>query len=236
MWTVDLDALGLRDGERVLDLGCGEGRHVHALRCRGGVDVVGADLAHDRVAAARDGLATLSVPQAGSADFLVADALRLPFGDRSFDHVVCSEVLEHLPDYRSALREIDRVLRAGGTLSVSVPRFWPEWLCWRLSAEYHREEGGHVRIFRASRLRGEIEALGLRYQRRHWAHALHTPYWWLQCLLWRRRSRSRLVRAYHRLLVWDLMRRPALTRMMEAALDPVLGKSVVLYFAKDGER
>ena len=65
--------------------------------------------------------------------------------------------------------------------------------------------------------------------RRHWAHALHSPYWWLRCALG---DENWLARLWHRLLVWDLMRAPWLTRRMEALLNPLMGKSVVLYFDK----
>ena len=50
--------------------------------------------------------------------------------------------------------------------------------------------------------------------------------------MWERQERSRLVAAYHRLLVWDLMHRPWITRTLERLLNPVLGKSVVMYFRK----
>ena len=96
----------------------------------------------------------------------------------------------------------------GGALVASVPRYWPERLCWALSDAYHANEGGHIRIFRAARLNRDIEALGFRRYRRHWAHALHAPFWWLKCLLWERQHESRLVALYHRLLVWDLMEGP----------------------------
>lgn len=235
MLTIDLDTLPLDPGRRILDLGCGAGRHLHGLRHRAPVAVIGVDLSLAEVTAARAGLESLPPPaHAGSAGFAVADATRLPFAATSFDAVLCAEVLEHLPDHRSALAEIARVLRPGGLLALSVPRFWPEWLCWRLSRDYPApaSPGGHVRIFRARALRREVEHLGFSWRRGHGAHALHTPYWWLQCALWHRRERSRLVRAYHRLLVWDLTRQPTLLRRLEALLNPILGKSVVLYFER----
>lgn len=235
MLTIDLDALPPGPDRRILDLGCGAGRHLHALRHHGPGLVIGADLSPAEVAAARDGLNGLP-PSAhvGGAGFVVADAGRLPFAGTSFDAVLCAEVLEHLPDHRPALAEIARVLKPGGVLALSVPRFWPEWLCWRLSRDYPApaSPGGHVRIFRAHALRREVERLGFRWRRGHGAHALHTPYWWLHCALWHRRERSRLLRAYHRLLVWDLTRQPALLRRLEALLNPVLGKSIVLYFER----
>jgi hypothetical protein len=66
----------------------------------------------------------------------------------------------------------------------------------------------------------------------HHAHALHSPYWWLKCAVGVRRDDHPLARAYHRLLVWDIMSRPAATRLTERALNPILGKSLVMYAAK----
>lgn len=164
---------------------------------------------------------------------LNADALCLPLADHSVDALVCSEVLEHIPDYRAALDEIRRVLRPGGLLCVSVPRAWPERLCWLLSRDYHQAPGGHLRIFNARRLQAEIERRGFIAYYRHGAHALHAPYWWLQCLFWSTRERNWLVRAWHRLLVWDMLSAPWLTRALERVLNPWLGKSVVLYFRRE---
>ncbi|HYW02884.1 MAG TPA: methyltransferase domain-containing protein [Gammaproteobacteria bacterium] len=234
MQTIDLDLIELSPGDRVLDLGCGEGRHTLAAAMVGGVVAVGLDRSREDLRTSRRKHGELC--NAGVAmdeiGLMAGDALRLPFGDASFDRVICSEVLEHIPDYRAALDEIDRVLRPGGILAVSVPRFGPEWVCWCLSEAYHNVEGGHVRIFRYRRLRRDIEDLGMRCYRRHWAHALHAPFWWLKCLFWEHRDRSRLVALYHRFLVWDLMQRPVFTRTLEALLNPLVGKSVVLYFRK----
>jgi SAM-dependent methyltransferase len=234
MLTMRLAALGLRPGARVLDLGCGEGRHVHALVGLAGVHVVGLDADAPSLAKAAQGLD--QVPRAGGASLLIqGDAFRLPFRDSAFDAVVCSEVLEHLPDVPGALREIDRVLAPGGALAVSVPRAWPERLCWRLApgaGGYADQPGGHVRIFTEASLKAALRAQGFAIRARHFAHALHSPYWWLKTAFWSRRDGHPLVRLYHRFLVWDLMARPRLTRWLEALLDPVMGKSLVLYLAK----
>jgi len=233
MITVDPRKLNLQPGQSVLDLGCGEGRHAIHLLVSEAVDIVAVDLniADLRTACERARPFTELEAVPGHLLFGVADGLQLPFADNTFDVVICSEVLEHIEDYRAVLAEIDRVLKPGGIFAASVPAFFPEWLCWRLSDEYHRVEGGHIRIFRERELRGSIEKLGHRYFSRHKAHALHSPYWWLKCLLWHR-PESRLLAAYHKLLVWDLMQKPPLTRALEKLLDPLLGKSIVLYFVK----
>ena len=113
-----------------------------------------------------------------------------------------------------------------------MPRRWPERVCWLFSKEYHQVPGGHLRIFRASELRTQIEDLGFSHYYRHWAHALHAPFWWLKCLFWNSQEGNWLIKQYHRLLVWDLMERPWLTRTVERILNPLMGKSVVMYFRK----
>jgi SAM-dependent methyltransferase len=234
MQTVDPHYLPLRAGDRVLDLGCGEGRHVIAAQTLQGADAVGVDLFLKDLQTARERHAEFAAahPSPGLFALVAGDAMRLPFPDHSFDAVICSEVLEHVPGWRGAITEIARVLRPGGRLCVSVPRPWCERICWRLSRDYHQTPGGHLRIFSLPMLNSAIERVGFQSYYRHGAHALHTPYWWLQCLLWRRRERSCLLRQYHRLLVWDMMNHPFLTRALERLLNPVLGKSVVMYFYK----
>ena len=65
----------------------------------------------------------------------------LPFADGTFDRVIASEVLEHIPDDTAAMRELARVLRPGGAMAVTVPRCVPEAINWALSDEYHDTPG-----------------------------------------------------------------------------------------------
>src|SRR5207248_11185346 len=109
---------------------------------------------------------------------------------------------------------------------------FPERVCWALSDAYHQVDGGHVRIYRTGQLVRRLRAAGLRPVHRSWAHALHSPYWWLKCAVGVDRQHHPLVDAYHRFLAWDLMRRPWSTRLAERLLNPVLGKSLVLYLVK----
>ncbi len=232
MLTVDLARAQVGPGARVLDLGCGAGRHAFAC-LRAGARVVALDRAGAEVAGAAGMLAAMSA--AGEAGVgggwaaLAGDAGRLPFPDSCFDVVIAAEVLEHLPDDRAAVDELARVLRPGGVLALSVPRFGPELVNWALSARYHGVEGGHVRIYRRSQLRRRLAAAGLSVAGSHHAHALHSPYWWLRCLVGVERGDQRLVAAYHRLLVWEIERRPLVLRVLDRALNPLIGKSLVLY-------
>jgi SAM-dependent methyltransferase len=235
MLTVDFDRLGLRAGERVLDMGCGAGRHAFEMYRRG-ADVVAFDQDGDELAGVLELFAAMreagEVPAGAEADIKQGDALSLPFADGEFDRVVAAEVLEHIPDDTTAIAELARVLRPGGTLAVTVPRWLPEKVCWALSREYHEVEGGHVRIYTADELVAKLRVAGLVFEGREHTHGLHAPYWWLKCAVGVDNDRNRLVSAYHRLLVWDIMKRPAVTRLAERALDPLIGKSLVVYLRK----
>ena len=235
MLTVDFDRLGVQAGDRVLDMGCGAGRHAFELYRRG-TDVIAFDQDADELAGVSDMFAAMrkagEVPDGADADVKQGDALQLPFADGEFDRVVAAEVLEHIPDDETAIAELVRVVRPGGTLAVTVPRWLPEKVCWALSDEYHEVEGGHVRIYTGDELVGKLESAGLVLTGKAHAHALHAPYWWLKCAVGVDKSEHVLPRTYHRLLVWDIMQRPWLTRTAERLLNPVIGKSMVLYLTK----
>ena len=243
MMTVDFARLDLEPGDRVLDLGCGNGRHVRATRLVPAVAGVALDLGIDEVRATVETLARMddtdpedggSVADAGPWLVVQGDTFHLPFANGSFHCVIASEVLEHLPDDGAAIAEISRILTPDGLLAVSVPRFGPEAVCWALSRDYHSNEGGHIRIYRERTLRRKLAEHGYRIVARNHAHALHSPFWWLRCLVGLHNDRSLPVRWYHRLLVWDMVRGHWSTRLLDRALNPLIGKSLVLYARKVG--
>ncbi len=234
MVTVDFQRLGIRSGYRILDMGCGSGRHMGEAVCFADTEVFGADIHFSDLLQARQRLSDLEkiAYAKGKWHLAVADITRLPFPDNYFDLLICSEVLEHIRDHRQAVREAVRVLKPGCSLVVSVPRCFPEQVCWFLSPAYRNTPGGHIRIYTRKKLQNLLEKEGLKTRARAWAHSLHTPYWWLKCLPGMENNNSFLLSLYHRFLVWDLMTHPKITRFAEKLLNPLMGKSLVLYLEK----
>lgn len=235
MLTVDLDRLGLAPGDRVLDMGCGGGRHAYAA-LRRGARVVALDADGGELKGVRDMAAAMvaagEVPASGCALAVEGDALALPFVDAAFDRVIAAEVLEHVPDDRNAVAELARVLAPGGRMAVTVPSYGPERVNWALDAGYHQVPGGHVRIYRKGGLVKRLREAGLVVRGSHRAHALHSPYWWIRCAGGVDNDDRVLARTYHRMLVWQIMANPAVLRWLDVALNPLMGKSLVVYADK----
>ncbi len=235
MLTVNFDRLGLLPGDRVLDMGCGAGRHAFEMYRRG-ASVVAFDQDADELAKVNEWFWAMKeageVPAGAEAEIKEGDALALPFADGEFDRIVAAEVLEHIPADIQAIEELVRVLRPGGTLAVSVPRWFPEIVNWKLSADYHNTPGGHIRIYTEEELADKVTKAGLVLDGKDYAHGLHSPYWWIKCAVGVTNDDHPLAKAYHRLLVWEIVKQPKVLKLAGRVLDPVIGKSMVLYFRK----
>jgi SAM-dependent methyltransferase len=230
--TVDLERLDVRPGQRLLDVGCGEGRHCFGALERG-ARVVGLDLDRDALRRAAAPLRARARELGGAGAMLCGDAFRLPFPDASFDRVICAEVMEHVHDYAAAARELARVVRPGGRVAVTIPTTTSEHLYLRLGDDYFESPGGHIRIFAPRRLARALAGAGLAPRGVGFAHAFHTPYWALRSVVGLPRAdQFRVVRAYR----WFLIRAtlsPWLGRL-ERLLDFVCPKSLIVYAAKPG--
>jgi len=144
-----------RPGERVLDLGCGAGRFVKALR-DAGADPVGVEIAQEALDRAG--------ANAPGADLrLLSEDGDLPLEHGSVDLVWCSEVLEHVADGGGLLQEARRVLRTGGRLLVTVPfhgRVKAAAIALARFDAHFDPQGQHLRFFTRGSLKRTLEAAG----------------------------------------------------------------------------
>ncbi len=234
MLTVDFNLLGIEDGECILDLGCGEGRHTWVACKQKQCQIIGLDL--DKTSLDKGRLVLWQLDEQGETkgEWLLTrgSILKLPFKDNTFDKIICSEVLEHIPNDNQGIKEIVRVLKDDGLLAVSVPSYLPEAICWKLSEEYHNQPGGHIRIYKSKELLSKLQQGNLDiYAVRH-KHALHSFYWISKCLFGASNDKARLPSLYHKFLVWDLKTNTRPVKLLDDMLNNIFAKSIVFYARK----
>src|SRR5918992_5097831 len=133
------DAVAPRQGERILDVGCGPGYYVAELaeQVGDGGSVVGVDLSAPMLAVATQRCAELA-----NTEFREGDATALPVDDASCDAVVSVQVLEYVPDVEAALAEMRRVLKPGGRVIL-----WD--VDWATASMHARDRDRCDRVLRA---------------------------------------------------------------------------------------
>ena len=234
MITIEPALLGISDDDITLDAGCGDGRHSWEVYNGNDSTVVAFDV--DAVCVKKNKYMLDSLKQQkegrGHYHLLVANVTKLPFKDGSFGKIICSEVLEHIPEHNMAIEELARVLRKDGAIGISVPHFLAESICWKLSREYYGFPGGHIRIYRTRELLRLADTAGFSvYSIRH-KHALHSFYWVLRCVFGIKKDKAKVPSLYNRFLEWDLRANHRFFRWVEGLLDHLCPKSLAIYARK----
>ena len=233
MLTFNLTKYELNESGIMLDVGCGEGRHIFGImQEHPEMKCIGLDMDNDSLHKAEEGYEYFKSISNAGAEFIKGSAYSLPFLDNSLDLIVCSEVLEHLHQYNDAVKEIHRVLKPGGKFYASVPASWPEKICWALSKDYQNQPGGHLRIFNQSRLVSEIEESGFKFLSSDRFHSIHAPYWWLRCFFWNTQDSNFVVNGYKKMLERHILKKPFFLDFIDKIFNPFLGKSFSMYFEK----
>ena len=233
MLTFNLTKYELNESGIMLDVGCGEGRHIFGImQEHPEMKCIGLDMDNDSLHKAEEGYEYFKSISNVGAEFLKGSAYSLPFLDNSLDLIVCSEVLEHLHQYNDAVKEIHRVLKPGGKFYASVPASWPEKICWALSKDYQNQPGGHLRIFNQSELVSEIEESGFKFLSSDRFHSIHAPYWWLRCFFWNTQDSNFVVNGYKKILERHILKKPLFLDFIDKIFNPFLGKSFSMYFEK----
>ena len=233
MLTFDFNRININPEGTMLDLGCGEGRHIFGLMEKfPDLKCIGLDPHIESLDKALEGLKFLESISNTKTNFLSGSAYSLPFSDDSFDLVVCSEVLEHLHDYKDAIKEINRVLKPGGQFLASVPAEFPEKICWLLSEAYQNQPGGHLRIFKKNELIKEVAEHNFSFESSQRFHSIHSAYWWLRCLFWKSQESNIIIKGYKKILERHILKKPFFLDLIDKIFNPILGKSIAFYFVK----
>ncbi len=228
MLTVEFDKLNIKEGDVALDAGCGFGRHSQEFMNRG-ADTMSMDMDMESLLKTRFLLADMKKENSKKNSFMAhsGDALNMPFKDDTFDQIICSEVMEHVPDPVKACQELTRILKPGGRIAITVPTTFSEVLYFLLSYEYFTSPGGHVRIFTPKQLKKIMNDCGLEIYGIGFKHSFHTVWWNIRNVVGLHNDQHPLTKAYHKFLHYGLFSNTM--RKIERFFNYFFPKSVVLY-------
>lgn len=166
--------------DTVIDVGCGDGVFVHFC-ARQGAEVIFIDRSE---AALAKTAAKVTASPARAYQGILSDCDPIPLQDNTGDLVICTEVLEHVPDPRAFLRELIRVTKPGARLLITVPDSRSERLVAATAPEQYFQEPNHIRIFTADDFRQLAEEAGLVIESHRFVGCFESVYWplaWLTC-------------------------------------------------------
>ena len=234
--AIDPDKLGLSPQARVLDVGCGTGRHLLELSRYEG-RFIGLDMSREDLRKLNYLLLLTKAkqPVVAKISAVEGDGERLPFADGLFDCVICTETLEHVPDDRAVVRELMRVLRRGGTLVISVPDEHSERLLWKFSPRYRTTPGGHVRIYGRKQIADVLRESGAEPFATDFRHSLESVRWLVHSVVDREWGKLGFItKSLRWLLDTPSHRNWRLLAWCDALGNRVLPKSIVVYGRKAG--
>jgi len=234
MITIEPDLLEIQGSECILDAGCGNGRHIWQVAKVNTGKSVAFDLDIPSLQHAQFMLRNMDEKKEtlGSWHMVAGSVTGLPFDDGTFHKVICSEVLEHIPDLQKAASELVRVLKPGGILAVSVPSYFAESVCWKISEDYHNTPGGHIRIFKHKEILDLLKSFNLEIFEVRYKHAFHSIYWWSKGIFGLKNEKAFLPSQYYKFLVWDIYNGHKYTRWLDDVLNHFIPKSTAIYCRK----
>ncbi|MBL6683529.1 MAG: class I SAM-dependent methyltransferase [SAR86 cluster bacterium] len=231
METFNFKHINLKKVKNMVDVGCGNGRHLKSLGFKlNEAKIIGIDQSFDEINSLRREFDNHICKNQNNYIFLNEDVRYIALPNNSQDLVICSEVLEHVPNFEKVLKECHRILKPGAVLLISVPTYFPESLCWKYSKKYMQTPGGHIRIFKNSFLLEEFSKLKLTLFKHHREHAMHSLYW-----IFKARNNmedSEFLRSFHALLVKQMFGQAKFSYTLEKILNPFFGKSECYYLRK----
>ncbi len=234
MLTADYDLLEVKPGQRILDAGCGAGRHCFEA-FRRGMEVYPLDYSLEEVKKVMYSLvaaAEADKKKGGKWQHLTGDVHNLPFAENYFDRIICSEVLEHTWQDSTVLKELTRILKPRGRIAITTPTFFTEYAYDKLSPLYFTNPGGHIRKFLPQELARKLELAGLKVYAVRFKHGFHSPYWLLRCIFGLEDEQHPIPKAYRWALVKSMYSKTM--SKTEKLFDYICPKSIIFYAWKSG--
>jgi SAM-dependent methyltransferase len=162
LFARELSGAGVPSTAAALDIGTSTGANLRLLRQLGFTQVEGLDNSEEAIQ---------FCVEKGLGPVRLGDVCAMPFDDASFDLVLATDIIEHVPDDEQALREIARILRTGGRLLLTVPSFPSLWGLQDRVAHHHRR-------YRRAPVIDRLCAAGLRPEHvYHFNYLLFGPIW-----------------------------------------------------------
>tara|TARA_R110001592_G_scaffold215025_2_gene468306 strand:+ start:83859 stop:84608 length:750 start_codon:yes stop_codon:yes gene_type:complete len=162
----------IRSTDTVIDVGCGDGRH--SFFCaRQGAEVLFIDRDAEILAGAEKSI--MATP-AHAYRAILSDCDPIPLPEATGDVVICTEVLEHVPDPRQFLAELVRVAKPAARLVVTVPDARSEELAGAVAPGGYFQEPNHIRIFAKGELESLLLSSGLEIQREQYFGSFWSMY------------------------------------------------------------
>lgn len=231
METFNFNLLNLKKIKKVIDVGCGNGRHLKSLGFKlTDSEIIGIDQSASEITKLNKEFNESVCKNGNAYKFITGDIREMDVPDNSQDLVVCSEVLEHVPNFEAVLEECYRILKPGSVMLISVPSYFPESLCWKYSKKYMQTPGGHIRIFKKNFLKERFKALNLKLFKHHREHALHSIYWIIRAR--NNMEENNFLKSFHNLLVRQMFGQAKFSFALEKLLNPFFGKSECFYLRK----
>ena len=231
METFNFNLLNLKKIKKVIDVGCGNGRHLKSLGFKlTDSEIIGIDQSASEITKLNKEFNESVCKNGNAYKFITGDIRDMDVPDNSQDLVVCSEVLEHVPNFEAVLEECYRILKPGSVMLISVPSYFPESLCWKYSKKYMQTPGGHIRIFKKNFLKERFKALNLKLFKHHREHALHSIYWIIRAR--NNMEENNFLKSFHNLLVRQMFGQAKFSFALEKLLNPFFGKSECFYLRK----
>ena len=231
METFNFNLLNLKKIKKVIDVGCGNGRHLKSLGFKlTDSEIIGIDQSAPEITKLNKEFDESVCKNGNAYKFITGDIREMDVPDNSQDLVVCAEVLEHVPNFEAVLEECYRILKPGSVMLISVPSYFPESLCWKYSKKYMQTPGGHIRIFKKNFLKERFKALNLKLFKHHREHALHSIYWIIRAR--NNMEENNFLKSFHNLLVRQMFGQAKFSFALEKLLNPFFGKSECFYLRK----